>query len=72
MPVLTLLGGLLKACFLKHLCSTLLLYTATMVWTMMMPPQFSFWNQSYWFAPNSKFQLDTKDREMHKRDELSQ
>ena len=32
----------------------------------------SFWDQSYWFAPNSKFQSDTKDRETHEQDELSQ
>ena len=57
----------LKAHFskrLKQFSSTLLLYTATMVWTTMMP-QFSFWDQSYWFAPNFKFQSATKDREKH-------
>ena len=46
-----------------------LLYTATVIRTTMIP-QFSFWNQSYWFAPNSKFQLATKDQEMHEQDEL--
>ena len=63
-----------KACFLKHLeqfCFTLLLYTARMVWMMMMP-QFSFWHQSYLFAPNSKSQSATKYREIHEQDELSQ
>ena len=32
----------------------------------------SSWDQSYWFAPNSKFQSDTIDRETHEQDELSQ
>ena len=32
-----------------------------------MMPQFLFWDRSYWFAPNSKFQSDTKDQEMHER-----
>ena len=45
---------------LEQFCSAPLLYTATMVWTTTMP-QFSFWDQSYWFAPNSKFQSATKD-----------
>ena len=55
-----------KARFLKRLewfSSMLLLYTATMVWTPMIP-RFSFWDQSYRFAPNSKFQ---SAREIEKR-----
>ena len=46
-----------KAHFSKHLewfCSMLLLYTATMVWTSVMP-HFLFWNECYWFASNSKW-----------------
>ena len=55
---------------LKRFCSTLLLHTATMVETSRMP-HFSFWNESYRFAPNSKFHSATKDREMDERVELS-
>ena len=63
-----------KARFSKHLerfCSMLLLHTATMVQTSRMP-HFSFWNESYRFAPNSKFHSATKDREMNEQVELSQ
>ena len=56
---------------LKQFHSTLLPYTATMVWTSLIPP-FSFWDQSYWFAPNSKLQSATEDRRTHERVELSQ
>ena len=41
-----------KACFSKHLkwfCSTLLLYTATMLQTSRMP-RFLFWNECYRFS----------------------
>ena len=58
-----------KALFLKRLerfCSTLLLHTATMVQTLMMP-RISFWNECYRFALNSKFHSATKDWEMNKR-----
>ena len=37
-----------------------------------MIPQFLFWDQTYWLAPNSKFQLATKDQEMYEQDELPQ
>ena len=61
-----------KARFSKRLerfCSTLLLYTATMVWTSI-KPRFSFWNECYRFAPNSKFQSAREDWETHERVEL--
>ena len=63
-----------KAHFSKRLerfCSTILLYTATMVKTSRMPC-FSFWNDCYRFAPNSKFHSSRKDQEMDERVELSQ
>ena len=44
--------------------------TATMIWTSLMPP-FSFWDQSYCFAPNSKLQPATEDRKTHELVELS-
>ena len=53
---------------LKQFRSRLLPYTATIVWTTMMP-SFSFWDQSYLFVPNSKLQSATKDRK-HKQVEL--
>ena len=62
-----------KARFSKRLerfCSTLLLHTATMVETSRMPC-FSFWNECYRFAQNSKFHSATKDREMNERVEMS-
>ena len=62
-----------KASFSKRLerfCSTLLLYTATMVETSRMP-RFSFWNKWYRFAPNSKLHSARKDQEMDERVELS-
>ena len=61
-----------KACFSKRLerfCSTLLLYTATIVWTSI-KPRFSFWNECYRFALNSKFQSAREDQETHERVEL--
>ena len=61
-----------KAGFLKRLkwfCFTLLLHAATMVETSRMP-RFSFWNECYRFAPNSKFHSATKDRKMDERVEL--
>ena len=33
-------------------------------------PRFSFWNNCYRFAPNSKFQSAREDRETHERVEL--
>ena len=54
---------LFDSSFLEAVPSTLLPYTATMVWTLMMP-HFSFLDQSYWFAPSSKLQSAGEDREM--------
>ena len=55
---------------LERFCSMPLLYIATMVQTSRMP-RFSFWNECYRFAPNSKFHSARKDREMDERVELS-
>lgn len=51
--------------------SMLPLCTATMVWTPTIP-HFSFWDQSYRFAPNSMFQSAREGRETQKWVELSQ